>query len=326
MDYPGRKILHRALRPLERRFFPGAVVLGYHRVADGRWDPLGLQVRPQHFTAQLAELQRLRTVISLRELMERKAGGEALDRYAVLTFDDGYSDFAETVVPLAASAGISVTVFVSSGCTGGEFWWEELAALMAPHGQGSPVLELRLDDSQVLRFTELDRPAARAAAVNAIGSRLACAGRQTLGAVLEQLRAWAGPEATPSPAGVPMDAGTLAALAGVQHVEIGGHTVSHCCLERLTLDEQRREIAQNKTDLEALCGGPVNVFSYPNGSLSSRTPRLVESIGYSCACASGDGLVSKRTDRFRIPRIWVPDIDGPGFRRWLGNWVSEACA
>ena len=131
---PGRKILRRVLRPLERRFFPGAIVLGYHRVADEAWDPLNLQVRPRHFAAQLAELQRLRTVISLQELVERQVAGEPLDNYAVLTFDDGYSDFAETVVPIATRSAASVTVFVASGCTGHQFWWEELTAFADRHG------------------------------------------------------------------------------------------------------------------------------------------------------------------------------------------------
>lgn len=326
MRYPGRKILRRALRPLERRFFTGAIVLGYHRIADDSWDPLGLQVKPRNFTAQLAELQRLRTVISLRELVQRKAAGETLDRYAVLTFDDGYSDFAGTVVPIAGKACAPVTVFVTSGCTGHQFWWEEMTALMAPGSQGSPSLDLRLGTSEILRLTQLDQPDARLAAVDAIGSRVACAGRQTVDAVLEQLHAWAGPDFTPRPAGVPMAAETLAALARAPNVEVGGHTVSHCCLERLGPDEQQREIAQNKADLERLCGVPLHVFSYPNGSLSAQTPRLVERVGYSCACSSWDGLVSKRTDPFRIPRLWVPDIAGPDFRRWLGNWVSEAHA
>jgi len=326
MHYPGRKILRRVIRPLERRFFPGAIVLGYHRVADGAWDPLGLQVKPQHFTAQLAELQRLRTVISLRELMERKAAGEALDRYAVLTFDDGYSDFAETVAPIAGKAGVPVTVFVASGCTGHQFWWEDMTSLLAPGAQGSSSLDLRLGTSETLRFTLLDQPDARAAAVDIIGSRLACADRETVDAVLGQLRSWAGPGFRPSAAGVPMDAEALLEVARAPHVEIGGHTVSHCCLERLGPDEQRREIVENKIELENLCGIPVCVFSYPNGSLSARTPRLVEAVGYCCACASGDGVVSRRTDPFRIPRIWVPDIAGPGFLRWLGNWVSEAHA
>ena len=117
---------------------------------------------------------------------------------------------------------------------------------------------------------------------------------------------------------------TLAAVARAQDVEIGGHTVSHCCLERLTLDAQHREIAQNKIDLENLCGVPVRVFYYPNGSLSARTPRLVEEVGYSCACSSTDGTVSKRTDPFLIPRIWAPNMAGPDFRRWLGAWAADA--
>ncbi|MFO8003037.1 polysaccharide deacetylase family protein [Thioalkalivibrio sp.] len=326
MRYPSRKVLRRALRPLERRFFPGAIVLGYHRVSDDAWDPLGLQVKPPHFTAQLAVLKRLRTVISLRELTERKAAGETLDQYAVVTFDDGYSDFADTVTPIAGKAGVPVTVFVASGPTGHQFWWEEMTVLLTPGSQGTPSLDLRLDASETLRFGQLDQPRARAAAVDAIGSRLACADRETVDAVLEQLRSWAGPDFGPSPAGVPMDAAALRELARAPHVEIGGHTVSHCCLERLGLEEQRREIAQNKADLENMCGVPVHVFSYPNGSLSGRTPGLVQAVGYSGACASGDGVVSARTDPFRIPRLWVPDIAGPDFRRWLGKWVAEGSA
>jgi peptidoglycan/xylan/chitin deacetylase (PgdA/CDA1 family) len=324
MRYPGRKMLRRVLRPLERRFFPGAIVLGYHRVSDDSWDPLGLQVTAQNFAAQLAELQRLRTVISLGELMGRKAAGEALDRFAVLTFDDGYSDFAETVVPITGKSGVPVTVFVASGCTGRQFWWEEMTALLAPGAQGSTTLDIRLGASETLTFSQMDRPEARAAAVDAIGSRLSCAERQEVDVVLEDLRFWAGSNFTPSPAGVPMAAETLAQLARVPYVEIGGHTVSHCCLKRLPLNEQRREIAQNKTDLENLCGVPIRVFSYPNGSLSAQTPRLVEKVGYSCACSSRDGTVTARTDPFRIPRIWVPDIPGPEFRRWLGTWITEA--
>jgi len=325
MRYPGRKIVRRVLRPLERRFFPGAVVLGYHRVADDAWDPLGLQVRSRHFTAQLAELQSLRKVISLQELLERRAAGEALDQYAVLTFDDGYSDFAETVVPIAAKSGVPVTVFVASGCTGRQFWWEELTALLAPTGQGGSVLDVRLGASDAMHFTQLDQPDARSAAVNAIGTRLSCADRETVDDVLEQLRSWAGPAFTASPAGSPMSAAALAEAARSPNVEIGGHTVSHCCLERRGLEAQRSEIAQNKIDLEELCGVRVRVFSYPNGSLAARTPRLVEQLGYACACTSRDGTFSKRTDPYQIPRIWVPDILGPDFRRWLGSWVPKAC-
>jgi peptidoglycan/xylan/chitin deacetylase (PgdA/CDA1 family) len=322
MRYPGGKTLRRLLQPVTRRIFPGALILGYHRVADDSWDPLELQVSPLNFAAQLDELMRLRTVISLVELMERKAAGEPLSRYAVLTFDDGYSDFAETVVPIASTAGVPVTVFVASGSTGHQFWWEELTAVLAPGTQGQPSFELHLGRSDTLRFNAMNEPDARIAAVGIIASRLACADRATIDAVLEQLRSWAGPGFSPRIAGTPMDAETLLQVARAPNVEIGGHTVSHCCLERLGPDEQRREIAQNKADLEKLCGVPVQVFSYPNGSLSAETPNLVRAVGYSCACASAEGVVSKRTNRFQIPRLWVPDVANADFRRWLGNWVS----
>jgi peptidoglycan/xylan/chitin deacetylase (PgdA/CDA1 family) len=324
MRYPGRKTLRRALRPLRRTFFPGAVVLGYHRVADESWDPLHLQVRSRHFTEQLAELQSLRKVISLQELVERQESGEALDKYAVLTFDDGYGDFAETAVPIAEKVGAPVTVFVASGCIGHQFWWEELTALLAPCGQGESVLDVSLGASEVMRFTRLDQVDARADAVNTIGTKLSCASRGLVDSVLEQLRSWAGPGFTPSAAGAPMNSVALAEVARKPHVEIGGHTVSHCCLERLDLEQQREEIARNKNDLEDVCGVRVGVFSYPNGSFSARTPRVVEGLGFSSACTSMDGTVSRRTDAYRIPRIWVPDIPGPEFRRWLGNWVMGA--
>ena len=323
MRYSGRKTLRRMLRPVERRFFPGAVVLGYHRVADDPWDPLGLQVRPGHFAEQLAVLQSLRKVIRLQELWQRHAAGEALDRYAVLTFDDGYSDFAETVVPIAARAGVPVTVFVASGYTGHQFWWEELAALLSPGGQGGPVLDLSLGTSEAMHFARMDQPTARAEAVHVIAMRLSCADRATVDSVLEQLRLWAGPEFTPSPTGAPMSAAVLAEAARNPNVEIGGHTVSHCCLERLGLEEQRREIAQNKASLETMCHVPVAVFSFPNGSFSGETTRVVAELGYACACTSREGVVSRRTNPYRIPRIWAPDLPGAEFRHWLGNWVAE---
>jgi hypothetical protein len=71
-----------------------------------------------------------------------------------------------------------------------------------------------------------------------------------------------------------------------------------------------------------LPGVAAAVFSYPNGSFSAETPVLLRSLGFACACTSRDGVFNRRTDRFRIPRIWTPNVDAPGFRRWLESWVA----
>ena len=323
---PGRKVIRRTLRPLRRRFFPGAVVLGYHRVADDPWNPLGLQVRSRHFAEQIEALRELRTVISLEELVGRQANGEALNPYAVLTFDDGYRDFADTVVPMTRAAGMPVTVFVASGCIDGGFWWEELTALLAPDVCGQDVLEVSFDTADKLRFEGIAAPETRRWAVNEIGARLSRASPAMVEAVLAQVRAWATPGEPIAPAGVPMSAAELAEVSCDPRVEIGAHTVSHCFLERLDAGQQRAEIADSKAALESLCNRPVRVFSYPNGSWSAQTPRIVRDLGFSCACASMEGSFSRRGDPFMIPRLWVPDVPGPEFVAWLGHWVAEAAA
>jgi peptidoglycan/xylan/chitin deacetylase (PgdA/CDA1 family) len=326
MRVPGRKIMRRALRPIRRRFFPGAVVLGYHRIADDPWDPLGLQVSSQHFAEQLQVLQGLRTVIPLEELAGHRAAGEPLDRYAVLTFDDGYLDFADTVVPMARQADVPVTAFVASGCTGRRFWWEEFVGLLSPEVRGGAVLEVRLDGAGSLRFEGMDEAEARRWAVNDIGARLSRAAPATIDAVLAQVREWVAPGSTPPTGGRPMTATELAVIARDHRVEIGAHTVSHCFLEGLDPGQQRAEIANSKAALEAICARPVRVFSYPNGSFSALTPDIVRELGFACACASMEGSFTRRGDPFMIPRVWVPDLPGPEFRRWLGNWVAEAAA
>jgi peptidoglycan/xylan/chitin deacetylase (PgdA/CDA1 family) len=324
MRFPGRKILRRMIRPIRRRFFPGAIVLGYHRVADASWDPFNLQVKPQHFLEHLEVLQGLREVVSLGELLDRRAAGESLKKYAVLTFDDGYRDFADIVVPAARKQGMPVTVFVASGFVGGQFWWEELAALMAPSCRGRTTLEIRLGKSASMRFGSLDQPDVRLEAANAISHRLISLKPQSISAALDQLRAWAGDDFCPTPAGTPMSPTTLADVAVTPLVEVGAHTVSHRRLEQLSGEDQRAEILGSKFELEELGAPPVRVFSYPFGSFSLKTPRLVKDLGFRCACASMDGSFSGRGDAFRIPRLWAPDLPGADFRRWLGSWVPEA--
>ena len=326
MRVPGRKILRRAMRPIRRRFFPGTVVLGYHRVADDPWEPLQLQVRSANFVEQLEVLASMRKLISLSELMRRQAAGEPLEQFAVLTFDDGYADFASTVVPIATQADVPVTVFVANGCLDGRFWWEELAGLLAPGGQGTPMLDVRITGSETMRFAGLDQADTRAEAVNTIGARLSRAKPDTIEQVLEQVRAWAGPGFAPGATGAPMTTTALAEAARNPLVEVGAHTVSHCFLEGLDVGQQRAEIAGSKTALEQIWGRPVEVFSYPNGSYSAATPPIVRDLGFSCACASMEGSFTRRGDPYLIPRVWVPDLPGAEFRRWLGNWVAEAAA
>jgi peptidoglycan/xylan/chitin deacetylase (PgdA/CDA1 family) len=323
MRFRGRKLVARALRPLSRALFPGAVVIGYHRVAETAWDPLGLAVAPDCFAAQLEALKARREVVSLRELAARHAAGEGLERYAALTFDDGYRDFAETVLPAVEAFGVPATVFVATGVTGGSFWWDEVAALLAPEHAAAPTLEIARNSAAPWRYGDLDRPERRAAAALELCAKLVCGDEHDIGAVIGQLRAWAGAQAQSPPDGGPLGRTQIEALARHPLVEIGAHTVSHGCLGRVAPEAQRAEIVQSKAELESVTGAAVTVFSYPNGSYSAETPGLVKALGFACACTSEERAFGRRSDPYLIPRIWAPNAGGASFDGWLGRWVAS---
>jgi peptidoglycan/xylan/chitin deacetylase (PgdA/CDA1 family) len=309
------------LRPLARTLAPGAVVLGYHRVADASWDPLGLAVSPRHFAEQVAALKAVCTIVNLGSLAERHAAGDPLERYAALTFDDGYDDFAKTVLPIVESQAVPVTVFVATGFTGKAFWWDEIAASLAPAQVAGDSLEVSRGDGTAWHYEGLGAPEKRAAAVRDLCDRLACADPREIRDVVAQLRSRAG-GAAPRPGFGAMSRRELETAARHPLVEIGAHTVSHGCLAKLPESDQRAEISRSKAAIEALPGVAAAVFSYPNGSFSAETPVLLRSLGFACACTSRDGVFNRRTDRFRIPRIWTPNVDAPGFQRWLESWVA----
>lgn len=102
--------------------------LCYHSVAAA--GPKYLTVTPALFERQLDELARrgFRTG-GLAEL-ERLAAGEAIGRTAFLTFDDGFRDNYETVLPLLRERGLRAFVFVLPPLVdaGGPLAWPEVAA------------------------------------------------------------------------------------------------------------------------------------------------------------------------------------------------------
>jgi peptidoglycan/xylan/chitin deacetylase (PgdA/CDA1 family) len=98
-------------------------LLMYHSVSSYQPDPFQLIVSPARFEQQMRWIRRrgLRGV-SVRDLLEarRRGGGR---RLVGLTFDDGYADFAECVLPVLTRHGFTATVFVVAGRLGGHNAW-----------------------------------------------------------------------------------------------------------------------------------------------------------------------------------------------------------
>ncbi|MEU6084483.1 polysaccharide deacetylase family protein [Streptomyces sp. NPDC047108] len=93
-------------------------VFCYHSVSD---DPPAwiapYTVTPRDFARQLRLIRAGgRTVIPLRQLVSALRGGPPVpERAAVITFDDGYADFATAAAPLLARHDAPASVFVTTG-------------------------------------------------------------------------------------------------------------------------------------------------------------------------------------------------------------------
>ena len=95
----------------------------------------------------------------------------------------------------------------------------------------------------------------------------------------------------------------LVALASDTLCTIGVHTCSHPHLSRLTVGEQRQEIADCKTDLERLIGYPVKHLAYPYGDYNKDTLKMVREMGFETATTTSGCPVRGDTHLLELDRV-----------------------
>jgi peptidoglycan/xylan/chitin deacetylase (PgdA/CDA1 family) len=154
---------------------PGVSILTWHSISEG---PGPTRIAPTAFREQLAVLADTGcAVLRLRDLPSRLADPAALPpRAVVLTFDDGFLDFAATAAPALEARGWPSTLFLAAARVGRISEWPGM-----PPRQVQPLLDwtalARLADQGVeigahgLSHLDLTRLPAAAAEAEIAGSR-----------------------------------------------------------------------------------------------------------------------------------------------------------
>lgn len=322
MRIPGKKSLQRLVRPFVTTLRPGGLILGYHRIADVSWDPLGLCIHPARFRQQLEALIELCTPVSLQTLVASLRQERSVKDMVALTFDDGYRDFIDNARPELDRLGIPVTVFIATGFIGQTYWWDEIACYFRPDKQTSSELTLRWDDHGSTRvFSRLTSERGAARATRDLCRDLSMCNEAERALIMKQLRHFEAIRSDPETLPGTMSANELRKLAALPNIEIGSHTVTHPLLASLAAAQQRQEIELSRRHIQDATGTQnVPGLSYPNGSCSEQTCRQVAEAGYEYACTSQQDVVRKGTDLYQLPRLWAPDADHRRFRTWLSSW------
>jgi peptidoglycan/xylan/chitin deacetylase (PgdA/CDA1 family) len=294
---------------------PLPVILMYHRVADLSVDPWALAVSPGRFADQIRALSAVRRVVRLRDLgdaIESSVPGEK--PLAVVTFDDGYSDVYRTALPILQEHECPATVFLITGAldSNREFWWDALSRILLETITLPPFLSLVIaGKEQRWRIPSASR--ARSQVFLEVWSTFRLLGDGERKSLLKELFAWSRLHPIGRSEDRAMTSSEVIALTNGGLIEIGAHTVTHPLITSLSPEERHRELSESRSHCERLCGGCVDLFSYPHGDYNQESVDAVRASGFSVACTSRAGNVKAGTNLMELPRIQVLDWDNNKF-------------
>ena len=327
MRIPGLKTANRYVSWFRSRFSPGALVLGYHRVADTPRDPYSLCVTPDNFAEQLAVIRQVMDPVSLSDVVSGMRNGTTLRRAVAITFDDGYVDNLRSAAPLLEKYGVPATVFVVASKRGRGFWWDELARIIYSASELPDELALIIKGRQFHRsIQQSGTRGTRDRLIADLYRLLRPLPPQEREDSITQLGDWAGVPFDPEmsePSTRTMLPDELVKLASSELLEVGSHSLTHPILSAIPSESVQVEVRRSKSQLEAIIGRPVSKFSYPDGAMSRAVQAEVMSAGYMCACSSQPGLAGSHSRLFGLPRIWPLNRNGEQFGRWIRMWAND---
>lgn len=308
-------------------------ILAYHRVdepeAEPDLDPGLLSATPAEFREQVDLIAARYQPVSLDDLFAAHRGERPLPPRAVLlTFDDGYEDFARHAWPILREAGVPAVLFVPTAFpdrSGPGFWWDRLHAAL----RRTERRELRASGLAPL---PLGSPAERRAAHRAVRDRAKSLPHDEAMGWLDGLIGDLAP--LPSLHRV-LGWDALRELAS-EGLAVCSHGHRHALCTRLSDPVLAEDLAVSKAEIESRLGphAPPPAFAYPASARSRRVDAAVEAAGYELAFGGVRGIDRVPLDRpFSLMRMPANRYGTALFRAQLrpsvsqlGRWVVDARA
>lgn len=293
-------------------------IVNYHRILD-RPDPL-LESEPSAatFDWQVALLRECFNVMPLADAIDTLARDRMPPRAVAITFDDGYRSTHDLAMPILKKFDLPATVFVTTGHIDDEgSMWNDviLEAIRRLPDTPMDLTELGLD------VYPMRSPADRKQTASVLTERCKYLPPHARSALTAKLQALARNDLRQE---LMLTADMIRTLSN-NRIDIGGHTVTHPILTRIDDDSARREIADNKQQLEAIIGKPVTMFAYPNGKrgtdFDQRHVQMVREAGYHAAFTTATGAATCTDDRFEFPRSRPWDATPLMFAGRLLSWL-----
>lgn len=263
-----------------------------------------LEITPDFLDRQLASIRAQGIdVVDLDEALARLAGPQTGARFVVLTLDDGYRDNLENALPVLARHRAPFTVFVATGFPDRDAnpWWMTLEAAIA----ASPKVTWTVGDHLMLP-TGTD--AEKRNAYDILSARIESLPEDDQRQAMDGFAVRHGIDVVAMLDEAFMTWDELRRLAAEPLTTIGGHTVAHLALGRLSERRAREEVALGAERLERQLGRRPRHFAYPygyEGKVGERDYRLLRELGFASAVRTTPGTLSALSARepTALPRI-----------------------
>lgn len=273
-------------------------ILIYHQV-NRIVDPLlPGEVDAERFDWQMYLLSKAFNVLPLDEAVSKLATGQLPPRAACVTFDDGFADNYTVALPILQKYRLPVTVFVADAYLDGGLMWNN--AIIETVRRVRPGV-FDLDELGLGQFN-LSDDVSRRQCLNILIGKLkhkeSDVRQEKVGALVELAD-------VELPNDLMMTGEQLRAMSDAG-VVIGGHTRTHPILTKVSEQQARAEIMENREVLQSLTGQDIKMFAYPNGKpgqdYDSSHVSMVKAAGYQAAVSTAVGVSTRERDPYQLAR------------------------
>ena len=280
-------------------------VLTYHRVDEPTrrpWlDPGLISASPKDFEQQMKYLAANYHVVTVNDVLAAVKSRKKNDlppRAALVTFDDGYYDFEEQAWPILKRYNIPATLFIPTDYPDHPeltFWWDNLYQAI----------------QKTSRKENLNTPLGNFSLSDAVSRNQAYQSLKNYMKTLKHAEAILTVEEFCRELGVQPASNCIMSWDSLRKLSqdgltLGAHTRTHPLVNRISLEEARKEAKGSLEDLKHEIGSALPIFAYPSGEFSNDVVSMLEHEGFSLAFTTKRGINNiAHMNPLRIRRINV---------------------
>lgn len=266
-----------------------------------------LKVSPSFLARIILKYKRLGfDFVSLDQLSEMiRLGVPSRQPFVAFTIDDGYLDNYTNALPIFEKYDVPFAIFVSTDFVDKKaiLWWDSIEELIMAHESITTS-----DGKTYMCKTFLQRWNT----FRYLRERILNLDQNYLEQELNEMFAhydidWYGPIKKKG-----MTWSQIKKLADHPLCTIGGHTVSHLALKKLSEKEAEQEIKEGVERIRLAIQQPVLYFAYPYGTpheIGEREFRLIDGLGIQLAFMAHQGCITK--DNMKnvtcLPRVYLKE-------------------